>query len=117
MPDLPLKNKTILITGAARRLGRMFALACAQAGANVVIHHAHSQADAESLRDDIMGFGQRAWIFQADLSDSSQTGDLIRLVNESTPLHFLVNSAAIFEPLTFDSTTLANWNEDRKSVV
>ena len=111
MPDLPLKNKTILITGAARRLGRMFALACAQAGANVVIHHAHSQADAESLRDDIMGFGQRAWIFQADLSDSSQTGDLIRLVNESTPLHFLVNSAAIFEPLTFDSTTLANWND------
>ena len=110
MPDRPLKNKTILITGAARRLGRMFALACAQAGADVVIHHARSQAEAESLRDEIAGVGQRAWIFQADLSDSSQTGNLIRLANESTPLHFLVNSAAIFEPLTFDSTTLENWN-------
>lgn len=110
MPDHPLKNKTVLITGAARRLGRMFALACAQAGADVVIHHAHSQADAESLRDEIAELGGRAWIFQADLSDSSQTGELIRLVNESTPLHFLVNSAAIFEPLALDSTTLEEWN-------
>ncbi len=110
MPDQPLKNKTVLITGAARRLGRMFALACARAGADVVIHHAHSQADAESLRDEIARLGGRAWIFQADLSDSSQTGELIRLVNRSTPLHCLVNSAAIFEPLAFDSTTLEEWN-------
>ena len=110
MPDQPLKNKTVLITGAARRLGRMFALACAQAGADVVIHHAHSQADAESLRDEITRLGGRAWIVQADLNDSTQTGDLIRLVNESTPLHFLVNSAAIFESLTFDSTKLDEWN-------
>ena len=110
MSDHPLKNKTVLITGAARRLGRMFALACARAGADVVIHHAHSQADAESLRDEIAGLGGRAWIHQADLSDSSQTGELIRLVNESTPLHCLINSAAIFEPLAFDSTTLDEWN-------
>lgn len=111
MPDRPLKNKTVLVTGAARRLGRMFALSCARAGADVVIHHAHSQADAESLRDEIAGLGQRAWIFQADLTDSTQTGNLIRLVNVSTPLHFLVNSAAIFEPLAFDSTTLEAWNK------
>lgn len=110
MPDQPLKNKTVLITGAARRLGRMFALACARAGADVAIHHAHSEADAESLRAEIVRLGQRAWVFQADLTDSFSTGRLIRLVNESTPLHFLVNSAAIFESLTFDSTTLEHWN-------
>ena len=109
MTDRPLKDKTVLITGAARRLGRMFALACARAGADVVIHHAHSEADAESLRDEITRLGQRAWVFQADLSDSSQTGKLIPLINESTPVHCLVNSAAIFEPLTFDSTTREDW--------
>ncbi len=105
-----LTNKTILITGAARRLGRAFALACARAGANVAIHHAHSQADAESLRVEITSLGKRAWIFQADLSDSTQTEELIRLVNKSTSLHFLVNSAAIFEPLSFNATTLTDWN-------
>ncbi|HNQ94861.1 MAG TPA: SDR family oxidoreductase [Anaerolineales bacterium] len=111
MPDHPLKNKTVLITGAARRLGRMFALACARAGTNVAIHHAHSQADAKSLKEEITGLGVRAWIFQADLNDSTQTGNLIRLVNESTPVHFLVNSAAIFQPLALDSTTLEDWNK------
>lgn len=109
MADQMLKDKTVLITGAARRLGRMFAVACARAGADVVIHHAHSQADAESLREEITRLSQRAWVFQADLSDSSQAGKLIPLINESTPLHCLVNSAAIFEPHTFDSTTLDDW--------
>lgn len=110
MDSQALTNKTILITGAARRLGRAFALACARAGANIAIHHAHSQADAESLRVEITSLAKRAWVFQADLSDSTQTEELIRLVNKSTPLHFLVNSAAIFEPLSFNATTLTDWN-------
>ncbi len=111
MTDLALKDNTVLVTGAARRLGRIFALACARAGADVVIHHAHSLTDAESLRDEIVELGRRAWIFQADLSDSSQAGQLIPFVNESTPLHYLVNSAAIFESLTFDSTKLEDWEK------
>ena len=110
MDSQALTHKTLLITGAARRLGRAFALACARAGANIAIHHAHSQADAESLRVEITSLGKRAWVFQADLSDSTQTEELIRLVNKSTPLHFLVNSAAIFEPLSFNATTLTDWN-------
>jgi 3-oxoacyl-[acyl-carrier protein] reductase len=43
-----LNGKTILVTGAARRVGRIFALACARAGADVVIHHAHSEQDAQT---------------------------------------------------------------------
>ena len=65
-----LLNKSILITGAARRIGRIFALACARAGANIVIHHGHSDAEAEALRDEIKGLGRQAWIFKADLNDS-----------------------------------------------
>jgi len=106
----PLENKTVLITGAARRLGRKFALACAQAGANIVIHHAHSESDAETLRDEINRLDRQVWIFQADLSDSSQTRNLIPLINRSTPIHYLINNAAIFESLMFDSTSLDNWN-------
>jgi len=104
-----LHNKTVMITGAARRIGRIFALACARAGADVVIHHAHSDSDAESLRHEITGFGSRAWVFKADLNDSSEAQKLIPLVNESTPLHGLINSAAIFESRTFDSTSIDDW--------
>jgi NAD(P)-dependent dehydrogenase (short-subunit alcohol dehydrogenase family) len=109
MLDQPLDRKTVMITGAARRIGRMFALACAKAGADVAIHHAHSDADAESISAEINRLGRRAWIFKADLSDSSQAQSLIPLVNKSTPLHGLVNSAAVFEPLSPEETPLEAW--------
>jgi pteridine reductase len=109
MPEQPLTGKTVLITGAARRLGRIFALACAKAGADIVIHHGHSAADAESLSAEINQLGRHAWVFKADLSDSSEAGNLIPKIDETTPLHFLVNSASIFESLTFNSTSLEDW--------
>jgi NAD(P)-dependent dehydrogenase (short-subunit alcohol dehydrogenase family) len=111
MTEPPLHKKTILITGAARRLGRLFALACASAGADIAIHHAHSDADAESLRHEITGLGRQAWVFQADLTDSSQTQRLIPLINRSTPIHCLINNAAIFESVSFDSSSLEDWNK------
>jgi pteridine reductase len=107
--DNSLSGKTILVTGAARRVGKLFALACARAGANVVIHHAHSDEDAEIVRAEIVGLGQKTWVFQADLSDSSQAENLIPLVNKSTPVHGLVNSAAIFESLSFETTSVDDW--------
>jgi len=106
-----LNGKTVLITGAARRLGRVFALACARAGADVVIHHGHSDGEAESVRQEIAGLGSRAWIFKADLSDSNRARELVPQINESTPLHVLVNSAAIFEPLSQEKTSIADWEQ------
>ena len=109
MIEQPLIGKTVLITGAARRIGRLFALACARVGADIVIHHAHSDADAESLRAEIIGLGRQAWIYRTDLGDSSQAQKLIPLINESTPLHGLVNSAAVFQSLALESTSVEDW--------
>ena len=107
----PLLGKNVLITGAARRIGRLFALACAHAGADIAIHHGHSDADAESLRQEIAGLGRQAWVFQADLSDSFQTQNLIPIINRFTPIHFLINNAAIFESHTLASTSLEAWDK------
>lgn len=104
-----LEGKTVLITGAARRLGRSFALACARAGLDVVIHHGHSDEEAEEVREEILKMGRKAWIVQADLSDSSQVETLIPSASQSAPLYALVNSAAIFEPLTLEATSLDEW--------
>lgn len=106
----PLNGKTILITGAARRVGRIFALACGRAGANVIIHHAHSPADAESLRDEIASLGPQAWVLTSDLSQPESASQLIERARELSPLYGLVNSAAIFESLTLHDTTLDDWN-------
>ena len=104
-----LEGKTVLITGAARRLGRSFALACGRAGADVVIHHGHSDEEAGEVREEIRKMGRKAWIVQADLSDSSQAETLISSASQSASLYALVNSAAIFEPLTLEATSLDQW--------
>jgi NAD(P)-dependent dehydrogenase (short-subunit alcohol dehydrogenase family) len=111
MSDLLLKNRVILVTGAAKRVGRIFALACARSGADVVIHHGHSDADAAKVRAEIKDLGCNAWVIKADLSDPAQAQSLIPQINETTPLHGLVNSAAIFEPLSLEETTIKKWEK------
>ena len=106
-----LDGKTILITGSARRVGKIFALACAHAGADVVIHHGHSEKEAGQVRDQISSLGRRAWVFEADLSDPSQAQGLIARINEATLLFGLVNSAAIFESLSLESTSHGDWQK------
>ncbi len=106
-----LKGKVVLVTGAARRLGRIFALACAHAGADVVIHHSHSDEDADEVRQEISSLGRQAWIFKADFNDPAQAGGLIPLINEVTPVHALVNSAAIFDSLSLEETSLQAWQQ------
>ncbi|NOH01594.1 MAG: SDR family oxidoreductase [Chloroflexi bacterium] len=105
-----LKGRTILVTGAARRVGRIFALACGRAGANVIIHHGHSPAEAESLREEIASLGPRAWVLPTDLSQPDEVSRLISRAGELSPLYALVNSASIFEPLTAQDTTLDDWD-------
>lgn len=105
-----LSGRTILITGAARRLGRLFALACGRAGADIIIHHGHSPTEAESLRDELASIGRRAWILAADFSHPESVSELIERANELSPLYGLVNNAAIFESSTVHNTTLDDWN-------
>jgi len=109
MDKTPLLGKTVLITGAARRVGRIFALGCAQAGADVVIHHGHSTEDAAETRNEIEALGRRAWALASDLSKPAEASESISRANGFSPLYALVNSAAIFEPLSLPETTLSDW--------
>jgi pteridine reductase len=106
-----LSDKTILITGAAKRVGKIFALACAKAGANVMIHHGHSLKEAESLRDEIASLGRSAWVLTCDLSQPDAVSNLITQANKLSSLYALVNSASIFENLSFQETRLENWEK------
>ncbi len=75
----------------------------------MVIHHGHSDEEAEEVREEIRKMGRKAWIVQADLSDSSQAETLISSASPNKSLYALVNSAAIFEPLTLEATSLDQW--------
>src|SRR5580692_4484789 len=62
-----LQNKTALVTGASRGIGRATALALAWAGAHVVVHYGRSAQEAESLVAEIKTRGGRAYALSADL--------------------------------------------------
>jgi 3-oxoacyl-[acyl-carrier protein] reductase len=62
-----LQNKTALVTGASRGIGRATAAALAEAGAHVLVHYGRSAKEAESLVDEIQAKGGRATAISADL--------------------------------------------------
>ena len=107
---MSLEGKTILITGGARRIGRSLVLAVARAGADVVIHYRQSESEAEELRDEVNGLGRKAILLKADLNDPQQSMDLVARARRQTELFALVNNAAVFEPITWETTDLAAWN-------
>ena len=109
METAPLLERTVLITGSARRVGRLLAFGCARAGADIVLHHAHSPDEAARTKAEIEALGRRAWILTADLDRPDEAHALIAQANALSTLYALVNSAAIFEPLTLRDTTLDDW--------
>ena len=106
---MSLKGKSVLITGAARRIGRQLALAAARAGADVIIHHGHSPAEAESVMNEIDQLGCKGFVIQADLNDPDEIQSLVQFAGNFPNLYGLVNNAAIFGDQTWQNTSLADW--------
>lgn len=106
-----LSGQSILITGAARRLGRSMALAVAGSGANVLIHFNNSSKDAEDLANQIQDSGQQAWLLQADISNEQGIKLLCEAALAITPVSALINNASIFHPGLFLETSETSWRD------
>ena len=105
-----LSGRTVLITGAARRVGRHLAGRLAVSGARVVIHYHTSADEAATLVDEITTAGGEAATVSGDLTDPEVAESLIA---EATapfgPLDVLVNNASLFAPGEALETTLDEW--------
>lgn len=107
----PLEGKTVLITGAARRLGRASALALARAGADVAITFRHSAREAQHTVIDLSSFGVRAVALRCDITDQkSVRGTLKEAVKGLGGLDILINNAANYETADFEKLTLRQWD-------
>lgn len=104
-----LDGKTILITGAARRVGKALALAAARAGCNIILHHANSPADADQVAQAVAGMGRKAWVLQADFTQPEEAETLVQKAAAFAPIYAVVHNAAIFEPLNLTDTSLEDW--------
>jgi pteridine reductase len=108
---MDIAGRTALVTGGAHRLGRAFAVALAEAGADVVINYNSSAEEARSTEREIRDLGRRAVAVDADVS---QAADVQRLVDAASGefgrLDILVNSASLFERTPFEEIAEADWD-------
>jgi NAD(P)-dependent dehydrogenase (short-subunit alcohol dehydrogenase family) len=93
-------SRTVLVTGAAKRLGREIALALASAGWNVALHYRSSPREAAQTAEDCRRIAPslRFECVQADLDDEAQVRELVpNVVGAMGRLDAIVNSASRFE--------------------
>lgn len=96
-PPAPQKS-AVLVTGAAKRLGRAIAVDLAASGWPVAIHYNGSEDAARHVKDVIERDGGRAAIVQADLAREDDAGSLIeRSESLLGPVGVLINNASVFE--------------------
>ena len=107
----PLKGKTALVTGAARRLGRATALALAEAGADVAITFRNSAQEARETVVDLCGLGVRAFAFRCDVTDEASVRAMMKESGrELGRIDILVNNAANYETAEFEKLTVRQWD-------
>lgn len=88
----------VLVTGAARRLGREIALELGRGGFDVAVHYRGSRDEAEATVAELQAAGAAAAAFQADLADEAACRALVPAVaSRFGRLEAVVNNASIFE--------------------
>lgn len=104
-------TSAVLITGAAKRIGRFIALDLARRGARVAVHYHRSAIEADNVVAEIGERGGTAVAIQADLSREADTGSLVsRAMDAIGPLTALINNASVFDTDRAETATRASWD-------
>lgn len=109
---MKIKDKVIIVTGGARRIGRAICLALAERGAKIVINYNNSETDANELLNELnRNNPESAIAVKADVSNSDEVQKMV----ESTIARFktidaLVNNAAIFFKTQLPDLSEHDWD-------
>jgi NAD(P)-dependent dehydrogenase (short-subunit alcohol dehydrogenase family) len=107
-----LSNKTALVTGASRGIGRATAIALANAGARVLVHYGKSQKEANGLVENIRTNGGKAEAVGADLAAPEAASELATSVRNlvGDRLDILVANAGISKAARIEDHTIADFD-------
>lgn len=96
-----------LVTGAAHRLGKSFALTLARLGYDIVLHYHTAEEEAHQTQLEVESLSRRALLTRADLTHPAQ---IQALISSFDSLNVLVNSAAFMPAGSVNSLTLEDWD-------
>ena len=108
-----LHNKSILITGAAKRVGAAIARRLHRAGANLTLHYHSSEREAHALQSELnLQRAQSVTLVRADLLEIAGLIEIVKTcVERYGALDALVNNASAFYPTPLGSISAENWDE------
>lgn len=106
-----LSGKVVLVTGAAKRLGRAIALASAEHGADVAITYRESAREAREVVQELARRGVEALAVRCDVADELSVRETVREVASVLGgIDVLVNNAANYETVEFEKLTVQHWD-------
>lgn len=107
----PLKGKVVLVTGAAKRIGRVLANTVAEAGADVAITYRESEHVALKTLREIAEHGEETMSLRCDVRDPLSVREAVAaVVEEFGRLDVLINNAGIFETAPLEEITVDRWD-------
>lgn len=110
MSEADFENRTVLVTGGSRGIGRACCRRLAQAGARVAINYRSRRKEAEETARLVEAAGAEAMIVEANVADEKAVASMVAQVNDRFgPIDMLVNNAGIFEYVPHEATTLEHW--------
>jgi 3-oxoacyl-[acyl-carrier protein] reductase len=112
MISVNLENKTALVTGASRGLGKAVALKLATCGADVAVNYRSSDEAAENVCREIEKMGRKALLCKTDVSDSEAVKQMVRrITDELGGIDILVNNAGIVKDSLILRMSDESWDE------
>ena len=106
-------NKTIFITGAAKRIGKEIALVFKELGWNIIIHYNSSKEEADNLANQINKDNPNsAKTVQGNLDVKEDVQKILNEVNDAFPsIDLLINNASTFYPTPIDEISEDHWDK------
>jgi NAD(P)-dependent dehydrogenase (short-subunit alcohol dehydrogenase family) len=109
---MDLNGRVALVTGGAKRVGRVIAWALAQRGAQVAITYQRSQRDADAFVKEMETAGRKALAVRAEATRAAEvTAAVDRVVKQFGRIDILINNAAIFPRTPWAALDEAAWDQ------
>jgi pteridine reductase len=111
--SMQLVRKSILVTGAAKRVGAAIARRLHRAGASLTLHYNASEREAHALQSELnLQRAQSVMLVQADLLDTAGVAEIVKTcVDHFGSLDALVNNASAFYPTPVGKISAADWDK------
>ena len=113
-----MQNKTALVTGGSRGIGKAICLELAQQGYNILINYSKSEKEAKDLQDKIKKFNVKVEICKADLTSEEECLNLYKFALENfKTIDILINNAGVCFDMNLADRTVSHFTKTFKTNV